>query len=260
MRNIIVWFLIPTLIACNNSSKIPDMAGTYLMQSQILNDGKNDTKLTGLKQLKVYTDSFFMYTQVNPHDSVSAFGVGTYTTDTGSVTENVIFSSSGSTVNTPAIYNLKIEKTQDGYNQVIPEMTVRGDKYKLTEDYLAVGPKTKSPLDGVWKEIKSYIITGKDTVINKRIQYKTFYGGYFMFGHSLKDSSSVDHTGIGFGTFEMISDNQFKETDLNSTYSIIAGQTFNIGIKMDDADHYNQTIIDSSSGGRSIEFYERLKK
>ncbi len=32
------------------------MPGAYFMISQTINDGKKDTKLTDLKQLKIYTD------------------------------------------------------------------------------------------------------------------------------------------------------------------------------------------------------------
>ena len=80
-----------------------------------------------------------------------------------------------------------------------------------------------------------------------------------MFGASFKDSAYKNHTGIGFGTFEMIGDNKMKETDLNSTYSIIAGQTFNIDIEMTGTDNYKQTIT-NADGSRSVEYYERLKK
>ncbi|MEO6133825.1 MAG: hypothetical protein ABIP35_01655 [Ginsengibacter sp.] len=256
-------FCVSVIIAMGcNSSKVetPNMPGTYFMSYQILDDGKNETKYTDLKQLKIYTDDYFMYVQVNPKDSVSAFGVGSYTTDTATVMEHVMFSASDSnTSSTPATYNLHITKTPDGYQQVIPEIVSNSIKYKLTELYENSGTATTSPLDGIWRELKSYTLEGSDTIKNNRIQYKAFYKGYFMFGHSFKNNTGKNHTGIGFGTFKTISDTKIQETDLNSTYSVIAGQTFDIDIKMDGNDKFMQVII-YADGSRGVEFYERIKK
>ncbi len=261
MKNLIFCCAVFVTISCNTPKKEkPDMPGTYFMTSQTINDGVKDTKYTDLKQLKIYTDSFVMYTQVNPSDSVSAFGVGSYRADTGTVIENIIYSASDTSYNSkPPSYKLFITKTPEGYEQVIPEIITNSQKYKLTEDYNKVGTTAKTPLDGVWREINSYSVNGKDTIKNNRIQFKSFYAGYFMFGHTFKDSSSKNHTGIGFGTFEMISNNEIKETDLNSTYSIIAGQTFNVNIEMSGTNNYKQTI-NNSNGTKSVEYYERLKQ
>ncbi len=260
MRSLILCFISLSLLSCNSKKEDLNMPGTYLMLSQTLNDGTKDTKYTSLKQLKTYTDDFFMYTQVNPDDSVSSFGVGSYNIDSGKVVENVIYSSSDTTFNdVPVSYRLEVNKTPDGYSQVIPEIVTRNQKYKLTEVYNKVGTDVKSPLDGVWKETKSYVIKGNDSVLNNRIQYKSFANGYFMFGQMVKDSTSKSRTGIGFGTFVMNGDNQAKETDLNSTYSIIAGNTFTVDLVMDGPDKYYQ-MINNANGTKGLEYYERLKK
>lgn len=260
MKNIILCFIVFAFLSCNNGEKTIDMPGTYLMQSQTLNDGTSDTKLTDLKQLKIYTDSFFMYTQVNPEDSGSAFGVGSYSIDSGKVVEDVIYSASDSNIGTPNVYRLDIKKNPDGYTQVIPSIMIDGQQNKLTEEYKEVGSDQKSPLNGTWKEVRSYNITQEnDTVMNQRTQFKTYYEGYFMFGHTLNDSASKTHTGIGFGTFDMKSDTLITETDLNSTYSIIAGQSFDVKIEMDGNDRYKQTLK-NADGSTGVEFYERLKK
>ncbi|CAN5369838.1 hypothetical protein BH20BAC1_BH20BAC1_20020 [soil metagenome] len=259
MKKLFSWFLIVALLSCNSSNDVPDMPGTYLMNSQILKNDSTETKYTSLKQLKIYTDSFFMYTNVNPGDSVSAFGVGSYTPGNVMITENVIYSSADSTVGTPKSYDLTINKVHEGYTQVIPEIVVQGKPAKLTEDYREVGKELDTPLDGVWKEVRSYDIVGNDTIPKNRVQYKAYNDGYFMFGHFLPDSSRRGRTGIGFGTYEMINDSQIKETDLNSTYAIIAGNSFMVDIAMDGSDRYVQTIIDST-GTKSVEHYERLKK
>lgn len=250
---------IALLTSCSSKDKAPQMPGTYLMESQTVNYDNKDNKYTDLKQLKVYTDHFMMYVQLNPTDSVSAFGVGSYTSDTSGVVENIIFSSHGTALDsTNPKFTLNITATADGYNQFIPEITIAGQKSKLTEVYHKVGTDIKSPLDGVWREEDSYGIQGNDTTRYNRIQYKAFYQGYFMFGHSVTDSSSVSHTGIGFGTFVPDGDNQISETDLNSSYPVIAGHTFSVAYELSDPDHYKQTIT-NADGSKSVELYERLK-
>ena len=119
-------------LAAFQRKETPNMPGAYFMKSQTINDGQNETKFTDLKQLKIYTDSLMMYTQVNPSDSVSAFGVGFYTADTGTVTENVIYSASDTNFNdSPITYTLNITTTPDGYDQVIPEIVIDAQKPKL---------------------------------------------------------------------------------------------------------------------------------
>lgn len=253
---------IALVISCNSSSKkAPDMPGAYLMTSQTVNDGSTQTKFTDVKQLKIYTDKFMMYSQVIASDSSASFGVGSYTTtDTSGVTENVIYSSSNNSFNDSArSYKLLITKTADGYNQVIPEILINGQKSKLTEIYQTVGKKATSPLDGVWKQTKSYELKGTDTAWYNRTEYKAFNDGYFMFGITDKDSTGKITTGIGFGTFSMEGDNQMKETDLNSSYAIIAGQSFFIDIKLDGNDNYMQSITHPDST-KTVEFYERMKE
>jgi hypothetical protein len=263
MKNLVLCCIVLAVLSCTSTIKeTPKMPGAYFMISQTINDGKKDTKFTDLKQLKIYTDSFMMYTQVNPSDSVSSFGIGHYTPSAGTVTENVIYSSSDTTFNAvPAKYTLNITKTPDGYTQVIPDISLDSQKTKLTEEYQSVGKAQKTALDGVWKETNSFVVNGngKDTTKNIRTQYKAFYAGYFMYGHTVKDSANRNFTGIGFGTFEMNGDNKMKETDLNSTYSINVGQSFMIDIEMNGADNYKQTIS-YPDGSKSVEYYERLRK
>ncbi|MGH2648472.1 MAG: hypothetical protein ACRDE8_12920 [Ginsengibacter sp.] len=261
MKNLFLCFIVVAAISCNSSKEKPDMPGAYLMQSQTINDGQKDTKYTSLQQLKIYTDSFMMYAQINPSDSVSAFGVASYTpTDSGTVIETAIYTSRDSSATTAqSSFNVRIQQNPDGYTQVIPQFAMQGQNMKLTEEYKSVGTKATSPLDGVWKETKSFIVKGNDTTYNNRTQYKAFYSGYFMFGSTVKDSTSKTTTGIGFGTFQMAGNNKVKETDLNSSYAIIAGNSFDIDVDMSGPDSYNQTITDST-GSKSVEFYERLKK
>lgn len=260
MKNLIFSCISIALLSCNSSNvkPTPKMPGAYFMISQTINDGKKDTKLTDLKQLKIYTDSMMMYTQVNPNDSASGFGLGSYTADTGAVIENIIYSAADTTIITPASYKLNITTSPDGYTQFIPAINVSGQQSSLTEEYQAVGKAQTTPLDGIWKQTDFYIVKGKDTTRSPRTQYKAFYAGYFMYGLTAKDKANKNVTGIGFGTFEMNGKNQIKETDLNSTYSINVGHSFLVDVEMNGADSYKQTITGPDSS--SVELYERVRK
>lgn len=254
--------LITILISCNNAGKKETMSmpGAYNMLSQSVNDGKKDTTYTNLKQLKIYTDDYMMYANINPADSVSAFGIGSYSADTGTVTENIIYNASDTSGNAmAATYTLLIEKTGNGYKQVIPEIVSQGQKFKLTEEYETAGTATKTSIDGAWKEIKAYSVTGKDTVIQKSIQYKTYYAGHFLFGHTYTDSTNKLHTGMGYGTFEMNGANKVKENVTTSTYYQVRGKSFDLDIEMNGADEFKQTIT-QTSGTKDVEIYQRLKK
>lgn len=249
------------VISCNNSKpEKSKMNGAYLMEYQTLNDGVKDTKYTDLAQLKIYTDSFMMYTQVNPIDSVSGFGVGSYvSTDSGTIQERDFYSSRDTTFsNSPTDFNLYITVNPDGYKQIIPKIMIDSQNFKLTEEYQKVGTDQKSPLDGLWKEVKSYTVKGNDTTKNNRTQYKAFYAGYFMFGQTVKNTSGKTSTGVGFGTFTPQGKDQIRELDLNSSYPIVVGESFMVEVHMDGSDHYNQTIHNADSS-LSTEFYERVK-
>ena len=260
MKKMLFALMVPVLCSFITISvqNIATMPGAYKLISQSVTDG-SQTQTSPIKQLKVYTDHYMMYANVNPSDSVSSFGVGSYTESQGKVTEHVIYSASGNTSDdTSRSFNVNIEKTPKGYKQVISNIGP-GDKYKLTEEYESVGTGAKSPLDGVWKQIKSYQIKGNDTTKNEGTEFKTYYAGHFIWGATYTDSASKKQTGIGFGTFAMNGNNKVKETIDNSTYSQINGQTFNIAIEMNGADWFKQTI-DNADGTKNVEVYNRLKK
>ena len=265
MKSIFALVLLAVFGSCNNSATTAPkeamrITGAYTMLSQTVNDGKKDTMYTNLKQLKIYTPDYMMYANVNPADSVSGFGIGTYRSDSGKITEKVIYNASDTSANdNPGSFTLLIEKTDKGYNQIIAEMeTSAHTKIKLTEAYEAAGTATTTPLDGAWKEVKAYGIKGKDTAVRTITQYKTYYAGHFIFGHTYKDSANKLHTGMGYGTFSMDGANKIKENVMASNYGVIRGKSFDIAIEMTGADAYKQTIIENGEIG--VEFYERLKK
>ena len=251
------------MIGCNstpNQKEKPAMPGAYNMLSQTVNDGKKDTTYTGLQQLKIYTEDHMMYANFNPSDSSSGFGIGSYTADTGTVTEYVFYSAGDTSINAePATYTLLIEKTLAGYKQVIPEIGSPGNLVRLTEIYDLASVAVKSPLDGAWKLIKGYTLKGKDTIANTATQFKTYYAGHFLFGHTYADSTKKNHTGMGYGTFAMNGNNKVKENVAVSTYYQIRGQSFDIDIAINGPDEFRQTITDTN-GDRNVEIYQRLKK
>jgi hypothetical protein len=263
MKVILAIGLLAVAGCTNNPEKteLMSMPGAYNMLSQTTNDGKKDTTFTTLKQLKIYTDTHMMYVQTNPADSVSAFGIGTYTAKGDTVTENIIYNASDTSANpNPQSFTLIITKTDKGYKQVIPEIQTRnGRKTKLTEEYETSGNDIKSALDGAWKETKAYTIKGKDSVANKTIQYKTYFHGHFIFGHTYLDSNNIVHTGMGYGIFEMPATNKVNEHVLASTYSQLRGKSFDIDIEMNGTDEFKQTIT-NDDGTKSVEIYQRLKK
>lgn len=253
------------LTGCNNADKTEttntSMAGAYKMLSQSIKSSKLDTTTSALQQLKMYGDGYMMYANFNPSDSVSSFGVGSYTAVKDTVTENVIYNASDtSKSDAPGNFKLVIEKTDKGYKQVIADMQMQGgEKMTLTEAYESAGTKATSALDGTWKLTKGYNINGKDTSLNNAVQYKMYTGGYFIFGHTYSDSANITHTGMGYGTFAMTGNNKSKEMVLVSTYYQIRGQAVDLDIEMTGTDAYTQTIT-GKDGSKSVEIYSRLKK
>lgn len=263
MKNLILLAPLALLLGCGGSSseKSLEMPGVYQMQYQEIDDGTEKTRLTDLKQLKIYTDKYFMYTQANLGDTIYAFGVGTYEVvpDSGKIIENVILSASGSTVDSSgAQYPLYITTDFDGYEQVIPNIQIGGENVKLTERYNRSKAQDSTALDGVWKAVDMYTVDGTDTTRANRTQFKTFYSGYFMWGQLNRDSTGTPSTAMGFGSFTMPDKTHLKETDLNSTYAITPGQTFDVEIEFLGPDKYKQ-ILPNNDGSRSVEVYERLK-
>lgn len=254
------------LVACNSADKTDQkenvqVAGAWKMLSQNLKGEKTDTTYTTIQQLKIFTGDHMMYANVNPADSVSSFGVGSYSSSADSISEIVIYSSSDTTNDEAShTYKLAIEKTDKGYKQVIPDIAnLAGEHFKLSEEYEAAGADTKSPLDGLWKLTKYVTVNGKDTAAQLITQYKAYQGGQVIWGHTVTDSLKKMHTGIGFGKFEMSGDTKAKETMVASTYSVVRGRSFDIDIAMNGNDAFTQTIT-NPDGSKEIESYQRVRK
>jgi len=249
------------LIACNNGEKKETviMPGAYMIISQSLKSSTIDTTYHELQQLKIYTGEYMMYANFFARDSISSFGIGSYSAIKDTVTENVIYNASDSVKNDSArSYKLLIVKRDYGYKQVIPDMQSQGQKIILTEEYTSVGTAAKSSLDGVWKELKTFYVKGKDTTKYNTTQFKAYYGGYYIWGHTFSDSLKRNHTGMGFGKFAITGDNKLTESCITSSYYQVRGQDIKIDLEMNGNDEYKQTI-NYPSGDKSIEIYQRLK-
>ena len=264
MKQFLAIFLLFT-IGCNNApekeAEALKMSGAYKMTSLSVKNDQTDTTYSSLLQLKIFTDDLVMYANVNPSDSVSGFGIGSYTSNQDTVTENILYNANDTSKNdNPGSFKLIIEKSATGYKQVIPDMQwTDSTKMTLTENYESVGTSASSSIDGLWKQVKNYTVKGTDTSMNEMTQYKMYGAGHFMYGHSWADSTKKLHTGVGFGTFAMEGTNKIKESVTASTYSEQKGQNYDLAIEMTSTDEYKQTIT-SADGTKYVEFYQRVKK
>ncbi len=68
--------------ACNNADKKANsgmsMPGAYKMLSNSVKTDSTDTTYTSSRQMKIYTDGYMMYANINSPDSVSGFGICSY--------------------------------------------------------------------------------------------------------------------------------------------------------------------------------------
>lgn len=236
--------------------------GVYRMLTLNMQGENLDTTITTREQLKIFTGDFLMYSNYNPVDSSSSFGIGEYTIEADTITENILFTAVDSSRNTnPGTYSLIIKKTPKGYIQIIPKIvTEQGLVYQLTEEYIATGSTEKSPLDGAWMLVSRYTVNGNDTLVLPAYhQYKVYHGGQFMWGNSYDDSTGKKHTGIGFGDFYKTGKNKIKEYGKTSTFSNVRGHDFDITYNLKGKDRYEQIIINEDNT-ISGEIYERMKK
>lgn len=254
--------LLLAVISCQSPAKkeMISMPGAYKMISQSVKSATSDTTYTDVHQMKIFTGDYMMYANINSPDSVSSFGIGSYSNIADSITEKVLYRASDSTKDdTLRTYTLVLEKTPKGYKQIIPEMVMGDQHIKLTEEYESAGTAATSDVDGLWKLVNAFSITGKDTTPNMRTQYKAYYAGHCIWGNTYADSAKKIHTGIGYGKFEMNGSNKVKESMVASTYSAVRGHDFDIDIEMKGSNEFTQ-IMNNADGSKNVEVYQRVKK
>ena len=246
------------IVSCTANTEDVDMVGAYSLNTQVLNDGSRDSSIDR-KQLKIYTDKYFMYASPNVADSFANFGIGRYEVKGGKLYEYRFYTAESGDRNDT--FMVSVEKSGDGYQQVIDNMALEGKNYKLTESYESASDELKSPLDGAWKQVRNVYIrkAGDSSVNNSPLEYKVYQSGYFIWAITVMDSARKRTSVFGYGPFQMVNDKKIKETVANSTFiSRLLGKTYEVDIEFPTADTYRQTIT-FANGDRSIEVYERLK-
>ncbi|MFI5162551.1 MAG: hypothetical protein ACHQHN_14825 [Sphingobacteriales bacterium] len=245
------------IYGCKSSKKV-SQAGIYQLQKQMVSGGGKDT-VYARTQIKIYTNDHFIYAGMAPDSSVG-FGVGSYKTDTGNtIIENSTYSSR--TLDSPQVFHLKINATDSGYTQVIPNIaTVKAVKYDFKEIYRRIPATDTSALDGLWKLDTAYTVKGKDTVKAKETQFKVFWGGHFMFVHRypLDGTGTKFKNGFGYGDFSLKSDT-LSEEDAITSHAALLNHKFAIKISFKGSDEYSQVINDEKTKEQSVEIYRRVK-
>ena len=235
------------------------MTGAYRMLSQFGNSQSLDTTSTN-PQMKIFTGNYTMYARHG--GSRVAFGVREFIKERGGIAERNIFGMRDtSEFVAPDVFHLEIDRTDEGYKQVIPSAKFMGEDFYIEEEYKRVDIGKATPVDGAWRLTKAFTVKGTDTTHLQIVQYKFYQSGNFIFGHSLRDSAfAIPHAGIGFGTFSMTDDNTLVENVETSNYPAIVGKSFNIKLMLSVPPNNLVQIVDELDGVKSVEYYERLVK
>ena len=247
-----------TTCKSQDEKPVTDLSGAYLMLSQTLEGNSFDTTFTERKQLKIYTDHYMTYVRLDLVDSVSSFGLGTFSINKGKLTEHIIYSASDTIENTNSFSGtVNISKRIQGYEQVIPQIMSDRGKVRLIEDYQLLVASSASPLDGTWKLTDAYTINNGDTMRSNAVKYKTYYKGHFSAGSFNTKPSGEKYTIAEYGTFRMNGKNKLQENITYSTISIRKGQSYDLDILMKGNDAL--TIVTYPSEIEEVEVYERMK-
>ena len=246
-----------SLVSCHGTSDSLNMAGTYSMVRQVLNDDSKDSVLVK-KQFKIYTDHYMIYaSHISETDSLADYGIGTYRIENGKLVENIFYRASEGDKKDSII--LRIYKTQKGYQQVNNDFQYQDKKYSLREEYERIGKPVTSPLDGAWKLIKNINIrTNGDTVYSNVVHFKVYQSGCFIWANSFDDPfTHKTISGFGYGTFHL-EGNTSTEINLNSTYiRSFVGRPIHLELEFLGKDSYKQSVI-NPGGDKTVELYERL--
>lgn len=262
MKQIIAYFSFLLIIegmlaSCSVTHKESSISGIFRIESKSMKNPLIDTFYADQNQVKIYTDEFYAYTNLK-EDSTASFGVGFYETNGGQLLEHNMYSTSS--LDTPYIFKLKIEKSNEGYKQTIDQMKINGLPTKLVEQYVSIPAVGTSPLDGIWKLNRYCKVMGSDSLFENRVQYKIFHKGYFMFVqdmHGNADSGNL-RSGFGFGHFDF-KKNQITETNLFSTYPSIIDKQVTLEVFFDGDDAFYQILPSDIENNKAIEFYTRIK-
>ena len=255
--SLVILIISSLILSCNRSKKESPISGIFRIESKSMKNPMIDTFYADQNQVKIYTDEFYAYTNLKD-DSTASFGIGFYETNGDQILEHNMYSTSS--LDTPYVFKLNIDKSEGGYKQTIDQMKINGLPTKLVEQYVTIPAVGTSPLDGIWKLNRYCKVVGADSLFEKRVQYKIFHKGYFMFVqdmHSNTDSSKL-RSGFGFGHFDFKKD-QISETNLFSTYPSIIDKQVTLNVVFDGDDDFYQILPSDVENNKVIEFYTRIK-
>jgi hypothetical protein len=247
------------IYSCGNESKSESQAGVYSMEKQVGSDGKTETvnqSSDGGFQIKIYTDQNYFYVAMTK-DSSASFGLGTYTLKGSKIEEKNIYNAAS--LDTAGTFNLDIAKSEKGYSQVIPEIMIQGKKWKLTEEYTSLPTTGTSELDGVWKQSKSLVVSGKDTTDNTYNEYKVYSGGHFMWATRYQaDTTKKEYKNVvGHGTFGLKDGALTEQLDKSSLAGAVG--KYDIKIAFNGKDEYTQETADTKNNSVGFKTYQRVK-
>jgi hypothetical protein len=247
------------LVSCSSDTKTESQEGVYSMDKASMTDGKTETTSSssdGGFQYKIFTPSHYFYIAI-AKDSSGGFGLGTYTKNGKNLEENNIYNTIG--LDTASVAKLEISSTEKGYIQLIPELVIRGVKYKLNEEYTKVQSTGTSDLDGVWKQTKNLVVTAKDTADKTYHEYKVYQAGHFMWAtRFLADSTKKEFkNAVGHGTFKLEKAALTEQLE-HSNMSGVLGK-YDIKIVFNGKDEYTQETADAVNKSVGFKTYTRVK-
>ena len=249
------------LFSCGSKeeSKTESQAGVYSMDKQIGSDGKTEMvnqARDGGFQIKIYTDQNYFYIAMNK-DSATSFGVGSYTLAGSKIEEKNIYNAAA--LDTAGTFNLDITKNEKGYTQVIPEIMIQGKNWKLTEEYTSLPTTGTSELDGVWKQSKYLVVSGKDTTDQSYNEYKVYHGGHFMWAtRYMVDTTKKEYKAVvGHGTFTLKDGGLTELLDKSSMAGAVG--KYDIKVVFNGKDEYTQETADTKNKSVGFKTYQRVK-
>lgn len=247
------------LANCSSDAKTESQDGVYSMDKASMTDGKTETTSSssdGSFQYKIFTPSHYFYIAI-AKDSTGGFGLGTYTKNGKSIEENNIYNSAG--LDSTTLAKLEISSTEKGYIQLIPELVVRGVKYKLKEEYTKVQSSGTSDLDGVWKQTKNLVVTAKDTTDKTYNEYKVYHAGHFMWAtrYLMATTKNEFKNAVGHGTFKLDKASLNEQLE-HSNMSGVLGK-YDIKIIFTGKDKYTQETADPATKSVGFKTYQRVK-
>ena len=257
VKTVVLFSLTILVLSCNSSKKESAISGIFRIESKSLKNPLIDTFYSDQNQVKIYTDEFYAYTNLQ-EDSTASFGIGFYEADGDQLLEHNMYSTSA--LDTPYVFKLKIEKAEERYKQTIDQLKINGVPTKLVEQYVSIPAVGTSAIDGIWKLSRYCQVIGKDSLFENRVQYKIFHKGYFMFVQDMKSKTDTLklRSGFGFGIFEL-NDEEITETNLFSTYPSIIDKKIKLNLIFDGGDDYYQIMPSDVEGQKVVEFYTRIK-